>query len=374
MIVRVPDYLARALLSISSISVFQYRNYLQQRWTFPDRITCITGKNGTGKTNLLDAIYFLCFTKSYFQKSDSLLVHRGAQGMRIAGEFLKNGESYSISGIIRENGKKEFRVNDEPCERMADHIGNFPAVIVAPDDVQIITDGSEERRRFMDAIFSQIDHEYLLQLIQYNRILQQRNSLLKQMAELRQSSHDLLEVLDQQLIGPATYVFTRRKTYLAELLDLIHSRYEQIAGERYDLRLKYESPLLNGNFADLLHQNRSRDIYAQRTAIGIHRDDIQITLHDQPFKQIASQGQRKSLLFAFKLGEFQLLKAAKGFAPILLLDDVFEKLDQNRMQNLLQEVCLANDGQVLVTDTHAERIRDCFSALGLSYGAIDTAG
>lgn len=362
-----------ALLSIASISVFQYRNYLQQSWSFPERITCITGKNGTGKTNLLDAIYFLCFTKSYFQKSDALLVHRGAQGMRIAGEFLKNGEPNTISGIIRENGKKEFRVNEQLCERMADHIGNFPAVMVAPDDVQIITDGSEERRRFMDAIFSQIDHNYLLQLIQYNRVLQQRNSLLKQMAATRQSSHDLLDVLDEQLIGPASYVFQKRKVYLTDLLHLIHHRYEQIAGEQYDLQLRYESPLLNGSFADQLAQNRSRDLYAQRTSTGIHRDDIQITLQDQPFKQIASQGQRKSLLFAFKLGEFQVLKAAKGFAPILLLDDVFEKLDQSRMQNLLQEVCVTNNGQVLVTDTHVERIRDCFTALGLSYGSIETA-
>lgn len=301
------------------------------------------------------------------------MVHQGAQGMRVAGEFRKNGENFSISGIIRENGKKEFRVNDQLCERMADHIGNFPAVMVAPDDVQIITDGSEERRRFMDAIFSQIDHEYLLQLIQYNRLLQQRNSLLKQMAESRQYSADLLDVLDQQLIGPANYVFQKRKGYLSDLLQLIHHRYEQIAGERYDLQLRYESPLLNGSFAEQLAQNRTKDLYAQRTSAGIHRDDIQITLHDQPFKQIASQGQRKSLLFAFKLGEFQLLKSAKGFPPILLLDDVFEKLDQNRMHNLLQEVCMVNQGQVLVTDTHSERIRDCFSALGLSYSAIETA-
>ncbi|MBZ5856162.1 DNA replication/repair protein RecF [Flavihumibacter profundi] len=366
------NYLATALLSIQSISVFQYKNYLQQSWTFPERVTGITGRNGTGKTNLLDAIYFLCFTKSYFQKSDALLVHQGAQGMRVAGEFLKDGNPYLISGVIRETGKKEFRVNDQLCDRMADHIGNFPAVMVAPDDVQIITNGSEERRRFMDAIFSQIDHQYLMQLIQYNRILLQRNSLLKQMSEQRQRSADLLEVLDQQLIGPATYVFSKRKEYLDKLLILINNRYNNIAGENYNLQLRYDSSLMEKSFPELLQQNRERDMQSQRTQSGIHRDDINISLNDQPFRQIASQGQRKSLLFAFKLAEFALLKEAKGFAPILLLDDVFEKLDNTRMQNLLYEVCLVNQGQVLVTDTHPERIKDSFSSLGLQYGSIIT--
>ncbi|ULQ53977.1 DNA replication/repair protein RecF [Flavihumibacter fluvii] len=360
------------MLTIQSISVFQYKNYLQQSWAFSERVTGITGKNGTGKTNLLDAIYFLCFTKSYFQKSDGLLVHQGAQGLRVAGEFIKNGEYFSINGIIRETGKKEFRVNDQLCEKMADHIGNFPAVMIAPDDVQIITNGSEERRRFMDALFSQVDHQYLLQLMLYNRILLQRNSLLKQMAELGQRSSDLLDVLDEQLVAPANYVFNKRSTSLKEVLTLISNRYTNIAGENYNLQLRYDSSLLQATFGDILRQNRSRDLQSQRTQQGIHRDDIVISLNDQPFKQIASQGQRKSLLFAFKLAEFDLLKEVKGFAPILLLDDVFEKLDPVRMHNLLHEVCVENKGQVLVTDTHPERIRESFSALGLPYGSINT--
>jgi DNA replication and repair protein RecF len=361
------------LFSINSISVFQYKNYLQQSWSFTERVIGITGKNGTGKTNLLDAIYFCCFTKSYFQKSDAQLVYNGAQGLRVAADFTREGENIQISAVLRENGKKEFRVNDQLCERMADHIGNFPAVMIAPDDVQIITNGSEERRRFMDALFSQIDHHYLLQLMLYNRLLLQRNSLLKQMGESRQVNTDLLEILDQQLTDPANYVFKKRKLYLADLLNLISQRYKNIAGENYDLQLKYESPLLAGDFFLLLKQNRDRDLQAQRTTSGIHRDDISITLDDKIFKQIASQGQRKSLLFAFKLAEFALLKDSKNFAPILLLDDVFEKLDENRMQNLLYEVCVLNEGQVLVTDTHPNRIRESFSSLGLPYQAVQTA-
>lgn len=360
------------MFSLHSISVFQFKNYLQQSWTFSERVVGITGRNGTGKTNLLDAIYFLCFTKSYFQRSDAQLVFHGAQGMRVAGEFTQQGQKFQVSGVIRENGKKEFQVNGSPCERMSDHIGNFPAVMIAPDDVGIITEGSEERRRFMDALFSQLDHQYLLQLMQYNRLLQQRNSLLKQMAETRLRQFDLLEILDHQLSGPAEYVFVKRKEYLEVLINQVKTRYYNIAGEQYDLQLKYESPLLASGFRQLLLQNRERDLQAQRTLFGIHRDDLAISLGDKPFRQTASQGQRKSLLFALKLAEFALLKSAKGFAPILLLDDVFEKLDENRMQNLLLEVCVQNDGQVLVTDTHPNRIKDSFSALGLPYQAVSS--
>lgn len=333
----------------------------------------ISGRNGAGKTNLLDAIYFLCFTKSYFQKSDSLLVHQGMQGFRVSGDFVREGKEFQLSAVLRESGKKEFRVNDQVCERMADHIGNFPAVMIAPDDVQIITNGSEERRRFMDALFSQMDHTYLMQLIIYNKLLIQRNSLLKHLAESRQKQSDLLDILDDQLINPSVYIHEKRKSYLAYLLDLIRSRYCNIAGENYDLQLQYESPLLNTDFAFLIRNNREKDFAAQRTQLGIHRDDIRITLADKPFRQTASQGQRKSLLFAFKLAEFQLLRDTKGFAPILLLDDVFEKLDETRMLNLLQEVCIENEGQVFVTDTHPQRIAQSFRELGLVFQSVETS-
>lgn len=366
------NYLASALFSIESISIYQFRNYLQKSWSFSDRIVGITGRNGSGKTNLLDAIYFLCFTKSYFQRSDALLVHHGAHGFRLEGRFDREGNPFQITAVLRETGKKEFRVNEQPCEKMADHIGNFPAVMIAPDDVQIITNGSEERRRFMDALFSQVDHQYLLQLMQYNKLLQQRNSLLKQIAETRQQQFDLLEVIDQQMAIPATYVHTKRKELLKDLLELVRNRYCSIAGENYDLRLFYESPLLQLDFPELLQQNRNRDIYSQRTHAGIHRDDIGIILGDKPFRQTASQGQRKSLLFAFKLAEFNMLKQYKGFSPLLLLDDVFEKLDEKRMLNLLQEVCIQNDGQVFVTDTHQGRIAGIFQQLGVSYQEIET--
>ncbi|HEY8398725.1 MAG TPA: DNA replication and repair protein RecF [Flavihumibacter sp.] len=358
------------MLRLNAISVYQFKNYLNAQWEFPERIVAISGRNGIGKTNLLDAIYFLCFTKSYFQRSDSALVLHGAQGLRVSGRFNRNGQDFEVTGIIRETGKKSFLVNQEPCERLSDHIGAFPAVVIAPDDVQIIVDGSEERRRFLDALLSQIDHDYLVKLMTYNRVLQQRNSLLKQQLETGRRNADLLEILDQQLLEPAAYVFEKRKQYCEQLLNDAISRYATIAGSRYDLELAYQSPLHSATLSDLLQQNRQRDLASGRTQSGIHRDDIAISLAGQPFRQIASQGQRKSLLFSLKLAEFSLLKQKKGFAPLLLLDDVFEKLDAIRMQNLLQEVCLVNDGQVFVTDTHSDRLRESLGQLGCGFTEI----
>ncbi|ULQ57630.1 DNA replication and repair protein RecF [Flavihumibacter rivuli] len=358
------------MLAVEKIALFQFKNYLAQSFHFSDRVVGISGKNGIGKTNLLDAVYYLCFTKSYFSKSDAQHVFQGAQGFRIEGQFSKQGTTHNIVAVLRENGKKEFIIDGQPCERMADHIGEFPAVFIAPDDVQIITDGSEERRRFMDALFSQLDHEYLLQLMQYNKVLVQRNSLLKQMAETRQRNTDLLDVLDHQLISPANYIYTCRKNLLGQLLRQVKANYATIAGEEYDLVLKYESQLHELSMADWLARNRERDMYAQRTHCGVHRDDIAIQLNEKPFRQTASQGQRKSLLFALKLAEFSSLKSNKGFEPILLLDDVFEKLDAQRMHNLLHEVGVNNHGQVLVTDTHEERLAGTFSSLGLPFQSI----
>lgn len=340
---------------------------MNAHWQFDQRIVAISGRNGIGKTNLLDAIYFLCFTKSYFQRSDSQLVMHGSQGLRVAGTFKKSGTPIEVTGIIRETGKKSFLIDGLPCDRLSDHIGQFPAVFIAPDDVQIILDGSEERRRFLDALLSQIDHDYLLQLMKYNRILQQRNSVLKQQLETGHRNLELLDVLDLQLLEPATYVFEKRSYFTQQLLAQAIDRYTTIAGTRYDVELNYESPLQSGAMADLLREYRNRDLASGRTLAGIHRDDIRIMLAGQPFRQIASQGQRKSLLFSLKLAEFNLLKEKKGFAPLLLLDDVFEKLDAERMHNLLFEVCRVNDGQVFVTDTHPERLKESFERLGAGY-------
>ncbi|HEY4148822.1 MAG TPA: DNA replication and repair protein RecF [Chitinophagaceae bacterium] len=359
------------MFSFTSISLFQFKNYLQASFSFPGRITGICGLNGKGKTNLLDAIHYLCFTKSYFTKSDTPHVLEGAQGFRIAGKVQQDERERELVCILRETGRKEFIVDGEPYERFSHHIGRFPCVFVAPDDVQIITDGSEERRRFLDTLLSQLDAPYLQHLMDYNKILQQRNSYLKALAEKKTADNSLLDVYDLQLATHGIYVFEQRKAFLQQLLPLVNSFYEKIAGSTEAIGLAYESALLHTGFADLLRQRREKDVLLQRTTQGLHRDDLLMTLRDSPFKSTASQGQRKSLLFALKLAEFELLKEAKGFPPVLLLDDVFEKLDERRMYNLLDWVCAQNQGQVFITDTHRERLETALIEMHQPYDIIE---
>lgn len=352
------------MLRLQNISLLQFKNYPQRKFQFHHRLVGICGRNGVGKTNLLDAIYYLCFTKSYFQKSDGANVLQGAMGFRLEGNITLDENSQKLVCILRENGKKEFYLNEEAYSKMADHVGKIPAVIITPDDVHIITDGSEERRRFLDALLSQIDHPYLVHLMDYVRILTQRNSSLKLMAESRQFNDALLDVYDAQLIKHADYIFQKRKNLLEELIPRIVDTYQSIAGAEEPLQITYDSQLLRQSYPELLRQTREKDKIVQRTTAGIHKDELEIKLDEQPFKAMASQGQRKSLLFALKLSEFDTLCEEKGFAPLLLLDDVFEKLDEQRMHNLLERVCLQNDGQVFITDTHCDRIREHFEKLG----------
>jgi DNA replication and repair protein RecF len=359
------------LFFLKSISVLQFKNYVQSAFTFGERIVGICGRNGMGKTNLLDAIHYLCFTKSYFGKTDAAHVLTGASGFRVAGQFMISGQAEEATCILRETGRKEFLLNGEPYEKFSRHIGRYPAVFIAPDDIQIITNGSEERRRFVDTLLCQLDAGYLQRLMDYNRVLQQRNSFLKAFAEKKAFDTHLLDVYDRQLTASGNYVFTQRKQFLEQLIPLVNHFYTLVAGKDEAIGLEYESGLLQQGFEQLLTQFREKDLLLQRTTQGIHRDDIDITLCGQPFKTMASQGQRKSLLFALKLAEFDLLKTAKGFAPLLLLDDVFEKLDEERMRHLLHQVCVNNTGQVFITDTHRERLEHALAALQQPYQLIE---
>lgn len=357
------------MLRIKEISLLGFKNYPQASFRFTERIIGICGNNGVGKTNLLDALYYLCFTKSYFARSDQASVLRGAPGFRIEGHFDNAGQDTTVVCILRETGKKEFLTDGQSYDKFSRHIGRFPCVIIAPDDIQIIAGGSEERRRWLDALLSQLDPGYLQSLIEYNKVLQQRNGYLKSLTE-RPDKH-LLEVYDEQLVATGTVVFELRRSFLRQLLPLTGRFYTDIAGIEEPLSLIYESQLLHTPFRQLLRQGLEKDLYLQRTGSGIHKDDIDIRYADEPFKSRASQGQRKSLLFALKLAEYETLKQAKGWAPILLLDDVFEKLDQDRMHNLLDRVCLQDDGQLFITDTHPERIRREMDNLGVAFQLID---
>jgi len=345
------------LLKLHSISLTQFKNYETSSFHFHERVIGIYGNNGVGKTNLLDAIHYLCFTKSYFTR-DPINVQKGKEGFRIEGHLELNGVMENAICIFRETGKKEFSVNEVFYEKFAHHIGHYPCVIIAPDDIQIITGNSGERRRLLDSLLSQIEPEYLQLLITYNKVLLQRNSLLKSFADSGKRDFSLLDVLDEQLLKPAEIIFQRRKEFLVSYLPVVKNIYADIAWKEEEVTFEYQSELLQSSFKELLHFNRNRDMATQRTTAGIHRDDLIFHLTGQPFRNIASQGQRKSLLFALKLAEMDILTANKGFAPLLLLDDVFEKLDEARIANLLKRVCLENKGQVFITDTNEERLTD----------------
>jgi DNA replication and repair protein RecF len=291
--------------------------------------------------------------------------------MRLQGNFLLNNEAYEVTSILRENNKKEFSVNGDEYKKFSEHIGKFPCVMIAPDDVALVIGGSEERRRFVDTIISQIDRNYLQQLIEYTKVLQQRNSLLKQAAELGTINEALLEVFNDQLAVKGQWIYEQRTIFLDGFITLALQFYNRIAGKDDKISITYESDLQRGNMLQLLQQLKQKDLILQRTTIGIHKDDLQIKMDETAFKNDASQGQRKSLLFAMKLAEWQLLKTKKGFPPILLLDDVFEKLDEQRMHNLLEWVCINDDGQVFITDTHSTRLQQQLAAINVSFQLIE---
>jgi len=365
-----------AMLQLQTISLTQFKNYRQQQFSFTKKVVGIYGNNGTGKTNLLDAIYYLCFTKSYFSNSDVQNVTQGTQGFRLSGNFLtdrKGDENHPLNVIciLRENGRKEFNVNDELYTRVSKHIGQLPCVMIAPDDVELITGHSEERRRFMDALLCQLHSQYLQQLIEYNKILQQRNSLIKQFAEQNKTDHQLLDVINDQLAERGDYIFSVRNKMMQPFLEQAVAHYYKIAQQPEQVSLSYISQLQHSPSISLLNNTLQKDMMILRTTAGIHRDTIDMQLSGQPFKQIASQGPRKSLLFALKLTEFEVLQQHKGFAPIILLDDVFEKLDAGRMQNLLQEVCMEKGGQVFITDTHRQRLEENLNAIGADYEIVE---
>ncbi|HKZ67401.1 MAG TPA: DNA replication and repair protein RecF, partial [Chitinophagaceae bacterium] len=321
-------------------------------------------------TNLLDAIHYLCFTKSYFTRADANSTQQGKNGFRLEGNFALQDKSEKAVCILRETGKKEFSVNDQSYDKFSKHIGHYPCVVIAPDDALLITGGSEERRKFLDSLLSQLDADYLQHLIIYTKVLQQRNSLLKTFAESGNKNFALLDVLDQQLIKPGVYIFNKRKEFLISFLPAVKHLYLDIARQQEDISLFYESELQQASFEELLAATRQKDCFAQRTTSGIHRDNIEISLGNQPFRGIASQGQRKSLLFALKLAEMEVLKKEKGFPPLLLLDDVFEKLDEDRISNLLQKVCMENDGQVFITDTNEKRLVQHLKAIEVDFQLI----
>lgn len=356
---------------LQNISLTHYRNYISQQFFFNENIIGICGANGAGKTNLLDAIYYLSFSKGYFTRTDASNIHHNLQGFRIEGNYKIQDNPYNVTCILRENNKKEFYFNNEEYKKLSKHIGKIPCVMIAPDDIELITGSSEIRRKFIDVILSQINDDYLQYLISYNSFLQQRNSVLKQYGITQVLDETLFSILTEQLSKFGTLIFEIRTAFLNTFLPLVNKLYQQIASsEKEAIDCKYQSQLNNDNLLHLLSKNLQSDMYLQRTNIGIHKDDIDFLINDNKFKNEASQGQRKSLLFALKLAEWQTLYKQKGFPPLLLLDDVFEKLDADRMQNLM-EIVSKEDAQIFITDTHKERLQQQLVSLNKSFEIIE---
>lgn len=344
---------------LKKITLAQFRNYSAESYGFSARITCITGANGSGKTNLLDAIYYLCYTKSYFSAYQQNTAQNGTDGFRVTGEFDKAGQMETIS-CKWQQGKKEIAANGSEYEKVTDHIGKYAAVMIAPDDLELINGGSELRRKWVDSILCQTDVRYMECLVQYQRLLLQRNAWLKQESLRPRNDFTELEYYDARLATDGTYIHQCRVQFLQQLLPLLDKYYHELSQGKEALGVVYNTHLTDAPMAELLKKSLPNDLQMQRTLKGVHRDDWDFTLNGLPLKQFASQGQKKSYLFALKLAQYAYVEAQQGSMPMLLLDDVFEKLDNYRIKALLQIIKSPSFGQVFITDTDRERVAAAF--------------
>ncbi len=349
---------------LKQLSILNFKNYTEATLPFAQEVNAFTGANGAGKTNLLDAIHYLSLCKSYFNPIDSQQIKQGEDWFMVQGEFNKDGQLDRVACSVKRSQKKQFRKNKKEYTRLADHIGTFPLVMVSPNDSSIVTDGSEERRRFVDNVISQTDLPYLDGLIAYNRCLLQRNSLLKQAARGGAWDRGLLDVLDEQLVELGCAIFEKRQAFMHEFIPEFNRQYAFLTETAEVVSLVYQSQLSEGSFADLLKQHLERDRILERTTVGVHKDDLLFSIHqDMPLKKFGSQGQQKSFLIALKLAQYSFLHREKGFKPLLLLDDIFDKLDEKRTHKLMQMVSADDFGQIFLTDTDADRINRIFDEI-----------
>jgi DNA replication and repair protein RecF len=348
---------------LEKLSLLNFKNYSEAELSFSPGVNAFAGDNGSGKTNLLDAIHYLSLCKSYFNPIDSQQIKTATDFFMIQGVFEKLEREETISCSLKKNQKKQFKRNKKEYQRLADHIGLFPIVMISPYDISIIIEGSEERRKFIDNVISQTDNQYLDELIIYNRNLANRNALLKQIATTGKYDPELLEIYDEQLVLSGTRIFEKRKAFMQVFVPIFNKHYQYITDEAEQVELLYESPLLQSDFTSLLKKAIERDRILERTTLGIHKDDLQFSIHQMPMKKFGSQGQQKSFLIALKLAQYTYLFQQKGFEPLLLLDDIFDKLDDKRTKKLMQMVSEDDFGQIFITDTSKERIERIFNEI-----------
>jgi DNA replication and repair protein RecF len=342
---------------LKRVTITQFKNYPTVSVDWSPGVNCLTGQNGMGKTNMLEAIYYLCMCRSCRRLTDRQLPTHGSPFFRLDGVFALNAEeSGRVVAKVGAGKKKVFEWNGTSYTRLADHIGRLPVVAVLPEDTSIVTEGSEGRRNFFDTTFSQIDRAYLTHLITYNRLLQQRTSLVKTMATNRQWSEEMLDTYDRQMLEPARVIFRKRQEYAAAMAPVFTEYYKLLADDREEASYTYRSQLQDGDWMELMQSCREKDRVLQRTTSGLHRDDWQFHIGAEGVKRFASQGQVKSVILALKLAQYTILSEHHGFPPILLLDDLFDKLDAGRASRLLALLARQSFGQVFLTDTDQDRI------------------
>lgn len=357
---------------LKHLKLTNFKSYEEAEFSFDENVNGIVGKNGSGKTNLLDAIYYLSFCKSYFASQDLFSVRFDTDFFAIHGDFY-NSETQNNTQVscTYKNGHKSMRANKKEYQRLSAHIGLFPVVMVSPYDSDIINGGSELRRKFFDTIISQFDGEYLQQLIAYRKLLMQRNALLKQMFENSRMDPSLCQILDEQMIPLGNFIFTRRQDFIQQISPIFQKHYSQLSDGREQVEIQYQSGLLTSTYPEGLQSTSVADARSGFTNFGIHKDDFQFLISGQPVRRYGSQGQQKSFSLALRLAQFDYAVIRKNMKPILLLDDIFDKLDKGRISQLLNMVGRDHFGQVFLTDTDGHRVRQILTEYGIQHKMLE---
>lgn len=354
-------------MHLQNISLINFKNYSQVELEFSARINCFVGNNGVGKTNILDAIHYLSLTKSFFNSIDSQNIKYDEDFFVIQGTFIKDDTQENIYCSSKRNRKKQFKKNKKEYQRLADHIGLLPVVMISPADTNLIVGGSDERRKFINTVISQYDRNYLNDLIQYNKALAQRNKLLKDFARSGRFEPESLELWDEQLIPLSEKIYAKRMDFIEKLVPVFQKYYDSIASGNESVGLVYHSHHHDGNFRNVFREALDKDRILQYTTRGIHKDDLVLELDDYQIKRVGSQGQQKTYLVALKFAEYEFIRDVSGFEPILLLDDIFDKFDASRVMQIIHLVSENQFGQIFITDTHQSRLEKILSELSADF-------
>ncbi len=343
------------IVFLKQLSLLNYKNLAQIEFEFDAKINCFVGKNGVGKTNILDAIYHLAYGKSYFNPLAIQNIRHGEEFFVIDALLEKNNKEEKIVCSLKKGQKKTIKRNGKIYDKLSEHLGLIPLVIISPSDSDLIVEGSETRRKFIDSVIATLDNSYLQLLIQYQKIVAQRNALLKYFALNQTFDADNLSIYNEQLSHSGQLIFEKRKQFLSDFIPIFEKHHANISGGNEKVALKYESQLFEKDLLLLLEESLQKDRIIQYTSAGIHKDDLIFEIEGYPIKKFGSQGQQKSFLIALKLAQFEFMKKQSGELPILLFDDIFDKLDETRVQKIVTMVNDAVFGQIFISDTHAER-------------------